>query len=315
MNSTEDDTNLLSSAQQRKSAAQLRRRQRKERRSTGLPELRACEVGVDVSDDESDFSEQSSDVDVVSECREADRSDDDHVVTESAIFSSAVKPSGSPKLLRKRRSRSGSLQRKQSNIEKRRNSAGNESEKAEARSQDDDTEYDALVRRLQKRLNKKRDIEEPTTNERAEASESPIENKETRIKNNLPQPEQSSNEHVSLVDMFAVSKKKPIAPTDEDDASSNVHDVPVSDETLSVRRRNRSSIEESQPVTKRESIPSPAAQQPTEATSLLRHNPVRTSAGSNTNQEVAQEQSFWRRCLGIFSCFVVFCGFWKCFSK
>ena len=278
---------------------------------------------------------------------EADKSperSDDSDVGESAISPCVVKPSDSPKLLRKRLSRSGSRQLKISSEKQRRSSVGSES--GNRNGDDDDPEYSALVRRLQKRIKDKRVHAEHDKEKRAQVESSrpmsppQLSANETRSKAIRRDEQVRSNEpQVSLVDMFAVSKKDSAHPVEEVDipppcpkpdvrsndviendvvdasetGASSVQDE-EDDKSTHVRLRKRSSLEEREKDAKRDPLPSTTSQRDNETASLLRPRPDQP-AQTGSNEEIAPQRSFWRRCLGIFSCFVLLCGVWKCVSK
>ena len=198
-NAEEDSNSLSVGNQARKSAAQQRRRQRKERRSTGLPELRPSDVGGEVSSASSgqsrDLDSRSEVMDIVSEVT----SEDD----ESDVPQIEFQPSSSPRPTRRRRTHSFDSDRTKSPENAR------PSRKVFRKTEDDDdSDYNALVKRLHERIRRKRPQQSDDDNEKREKVKPERDTTEqTKQVELLRNDDTGSAEKLSFVDMFSFSRK------------------------------------------------------------------------------------------------------------
>ena len=318
-------------------------------------------MGVDVSDN----SDASSDVD----SRQSSESDEDlQMKVQEEVPAFGIKPSSSPRPIRRLRSRSSGSSSKKFKAESRKSPETSEaSRKFYSADENDDPEYSALVQRLQKRIGKK----SVAANSELRTSVSQSANKRSpdsvgQLLREKSLNTMTSNEHVekvSFVDMFAMPKQQEIQheQTSEEPEHDTIDALSVSDnnddvindveqgkivdsskrtvETKTVEKVHRKADENTpllaKPVNEQDNIVKRRLTSKTSGSEDTEQNAKQTGSASDlagilpadqlqrqisavsntsTNQEV-QQKSLWKRFLGIFSCFVIICGVWKCFSK
>ena len=328
----DDDKSLLSAtSQQRKSAAQLRRRQRKERRSTGLPELRN-DAAPDVSDESDACSDQE--ISDVAHKNDIDRSNVDNACNRLVVDSNAaeaeyaVKPSGSPRPARswRTRSRPASYQGSRSNKE----NVGVKTEKTvsgrrRVSNEDaEDEQYAAMVKRLKDRIKKTRPgdpasdqgLKPESVGVLTEMQVAQEPRKNQQLKQDISNPPKP----LSFVDMFA----KPSAQASHREEIDGLAQAKDSEENIDKKAGSSgeslpllSLPEDKENIPIRRQIPSVKSGRKGERldAALVPPNVYSSDPQVGTEANPTTEVSRWKRFLGIFSCFLIFCGVWKCFSK